>query len=779
MFNKSFVLLIFMLMLVVACSPGKNSAGGQSEFSIQGVSSTNPMMMFARNSLTGKRISKLFSSGEAEFKVTFPNGTWDFSIVSWDGASSFTGNASCYSTSKVLSGTSVAVDVSLLTSNCSEDIYGGTDNFDSTYGFKKITFHNCSDLDSVTDVTGNCDGLKRGFVRSFKISLMEVDEVDSSEMSVGLESACVAIDSFPEAVSSSIGLPVSAEDSPFVYAFKGYDTTDCTGIPDTTEFTQGLSDENVKTFADSNSQHLYFQTEGAVKVVSLYEEVGSACDFGAISMKESLDLNASGGPYLLRGIDTSGSGNYPLILSDNLSPLSGQRLLATTVNPVGEESLKTLIKFGTKVYFVTLADNNYTRRLYSYDGATVTDITPNITVVGSGFTTQSGIQSLLFTYGTTIYFNFKDTDVASALLCSHDTLSGISSCGIDDSNYTSKSIVVANDHGVFYLATDTTNSNNLSLIRFSGASHNVVADLSATSTSIYATSVYSVGSTDYFSFGGSPSSGVYSWFSGLFTDLATTATFSTLPGFGSEYVHIRNGSPFFLDGTLTPVDLDTRATMTLNSGGGSLGTSYVDEVGDLLYLWTNRGGTTYDVWAFNKSDLSFTQVTFIASSNSTVQSVKIGSTIYFNPYTDSTGSTLYSISGLTYTPVSTVNPSGYNISSLKVFNSKVYFTANDGISGYELWSSDGTPAGTSLYLDLNPGSSNSWATVGGVIGDYLILEASGKVYRSKGTMNSTACLSCGTNLSLLGGATSWEDRMFYKASSYSPNMMYLFYLEAQ
>ncbi|QHT70456.1 T9SS type A sorting domain-containing protein [Rhodocytophaga rosea] len=41
------------------------------------------------------------------------------------------------------------------------------------------------------------------------------------------------------------------------------------------------------------------------------------------------------------------------------------------------------------------------------------------------------------------------------------------------------------------------------------------------------------------------------------------------------------------------------------------------------------------------------------------------------------------------------------------FNNALYFTANDGVHGRELWKSDGTTAGTILEKDITPGSSSS------------------------------------------------------------------------
>ena len=41
------------------------------------------------------------------------------------------------------------------------------------------------------------------------------------------------------------------------------------------------------------------------------------------------------------------------------------------------------------------------------------------------------------------------------------------------------------------------------------------------------------------------------------------------------------------------------------------------------------------------------------------------------------------------------------------FNSRLFFAAQDGTTGNELWSTDGTAAGTALVADANPGSGGS------------------------------------------------------------------------
>ena len=47
------------------------------------------------------------------------------------------------------------------------------------------------------------------------------------------------------------------------------------------------------------------------------------------------------------------------------------------------------------------------------------------------------------------------------------------------------------------------------------------------------------------------------------------------------------------------------------------------------------------------------------------------------------------------------------INHLTDVGGRLYFAANDGISGAELWTSDGTPAGTTLVADISPGATSS------------------------------------------------------------------------
>jgi ELWxxDGT repeat protein len=54
-----------------------------------------------------------------------------------------------------------------------------------------------------------------------------------------------------------------------------------------------------------------------------------------------------------------------------------------------------------------------------------------------------------------------------------------------------------------------------------------------------------------------------------------------------------------------------------------------------------------------------------------------------------------------------------------IHEDKMYFTANDGSTGAELWVTDGTEVGTKLVYDLNPGIAESTPSNFQIMGDYL------------------------------------------------------------
>ena len=72
----------------------------------------------------------------------------------------------------------------------------------------------------------------------------------------------------------------------------------------------------------------------------------------------------------------------------------------------------------------------------------------------------------------------------------------------------------------------------------------------------------------------------------------------------------------------------------------------------------------------------------------------------------------------------------------------LYFTANDGTNGNELWKSDGTSSSTVMVKDINSGSSTSYISLPTAIGNTLYFKANDgtngyELWKSDGTASGT------------------------------------------
>jgi ELWxxDGT repeat protein len=133
---------------------------------------------------------------------------------------------------------------------------------------------------------------------------------------------------------------------------------------------------------------------------------------------------------------------------------------------------------------------------------------------------------------------------------------------------------------------------------------------------------------------------------------------------------------------------------------------------------------------------------------------------------DGTPAGTYLVKDLWPGPPGTVGDLG---GELTVYRGRVFFSASDGVTGWALWASDGTPAGTVLVKDPSPSTSINelglrWlrATTG-----YLFFEANSpagrELWRSDGTTAGTrlvADLTSGPGSSEIGNIVAAGNRVF-------------------
>ncbi|MGB5982277.1 MAG: T9SS type A sorting domain-containing protein [Nonlabens sp.] len=82
--------------------------------------------------------------------------------------------------------------------------------------------------------------------------------------------------------------------------------------------------------------------------------------------------------------------------------------------------------------------------------------------------------------------------------------------------------------------------------------------------------------------------------------------------------------------------------------------------------------------------------------------------VFFTADNGENGSELFTFSNGNPTLLKDINPGVFpsNPSNLTIFNNTLYFTATSKLEGRELWKTDGTPGGTSIVTDINPGNAD-------------------------------------------------------------------------
>jgi ELWxxDGT repeat protein len=118
---------------------------------------------------------------------------------------------------------------------------------------------------------------------------------------------------------------------------------------------------------------------------------------------------------------------------------------------------------------------------------------------------------------------------------------------------------------------------------------------------------------------------------------------------------------------------------------------------------------------------------------------EVGDTLFLNAEDSSTGYGLWKSDG---TEAGTVLVTDMEAEIIGIKGDTVFLRIDDGIHGYELWKSDGTEAGTVVVKDINPGSQSSipyWATA---VGDAVFFIANDgihgyELWKSDGTEAGT------------------------------------------
>ncbi|HEV2720664.1 MAG TPA: ELWxxDGT repeat protein, partial [Thermoanaerobaculia bacterium] len=154
----------------------------------------------------------------------------------------------------------------------------------------------------------------------------------------------------------------------------------------------------------------------------------------------------------------------------------------------------------------------------------------------------------------------------------------------------------------------------------------------------------------------------------------------------------------------------TKMLADLNPGSASSFPAYFVQFGGSVYFCATGGLWKTDGTAAGTVNVSSTPGRFLTVA---------GSRLFFEGFTPETGWELWTSDGTSAGThmVTEIDPgtkgafdSGYEVLGLTAAGDRVFFLANDGVHGREMWVSDGTAAGTSMVRDFLPGAKGMWDT---------------------------------------------------------------------
>ena len=182
------------------------------------------------------------------------------------------------------------------------------------------------------------------------------------------------------------------------------------------------------------------------------------------------------------------------------------------------------------------------------------------------------------------------------------------------------------------------------------------------------------------------------------------------------------------DGTAEGTQLVANIDITSNTSGYTAGPVQIDyyiEFNDKLYFSANDGETGPELWVsdgtaggtqllidIKEGEDGFRGEYFVAGS-SLDEFTEFNNKLYFSADNGTNGQELWVSDGTAEGTqlLIDIDPNNNNSSisypgsphpsSLTVLNDKLYFAADDGVNGRELWVSDGTAEGTQLLADIN------------------------------------------------------------------------------
>lgn len=199
--------------------------------------------------------------------------------------------------------------------------------------------------------------------------------------------------------------------------------------------------------------------------------------------------------------------------------------------------------------------------------------------------------------------------------------------------------------------------------------------------------------------------------------------------------------------------------------------SYPDEmtvIGDKLFFQGEFDATSgtelmiYDGTNLEKIDI------MPSGGSSPSDFVEFNGDVYFSAQDGTNGYELWKYDGVEAQMVQDINPTGHSFYSKMIkYGSNLYFNASDGVNGHELWKYDGTMA--VMVEDINPGASSSspedFYIANGVLYFTATSAAEGKeLFKYDGTSVEVIDVNPGSADSYPSYLTEYNGMLYFKAN---------------
>jgi ELWxxDGT repeat protein len=214
--------------------------------------------------------------------------------------------------------------------------------------------------------------------------------------------------------------------------------------------------------------------------------------------------------------------------------------------------------------------------------------------------------------------------------------------------------------------------------------------------------------------------------------------------------HLGVWVPWVTDGT----EAGTMPLVTPAPGSNWAGPSYFFAFGDVM-LFSGGPGDVGTLWRSDGSPAGTYALGTAANGGEQLGQMvfaRLGDLVFFPGFQPSTGRELWVTDGTVagtqlIDEIGAGGAGGLDLTGAAFVATadRLFFGADDGVHGFELWSTDGSPGGASMVADLNPGGDPSLptgyiASTPAVLAEYLLfaaIEPRGLVLRSLDLQAST------------------------------------------